>query len=69
MQDYTVLRELAGSIGTVFLVLSFAGFVLFALRPGSRGVHRDTADIPFRHDDRPAADADAQAAHAREPRQ
>jgi cytochrome c oxidase cbb3-type subunit 4 len=24
------------------------------LRPGSRKVHRDTANIPFRHDDKPA---------------
>lgn len=55
MQDYTVLRELAGSLGTLFLVLSFAGFVLYAFRPGSRDVHRDTADIPFRHDDKPAS--------------
>lgn len=55
MQDYTVLRELSGSIGTVFLVLSFAGFVLYALRPGSRKIHEDTATIPFRHDDKPAS--------------
>jgi cytochrome c oxidase cbb3-type subunit 4 len=68
MQDYTVLRELAGSIGTVFLVLSFLGFVLFALRPGSRRVHRDTAEIPFRHDDKPASDATTAAAHPGEPR-
>lgn len=54
MQDYTFLRELSGSIGTVFLVLSFLGFVLYAFRPGSRSVHQETADIPFRHDDKPA---------------
>lgn len=52
--DYTILREIAGSLGTVFLVLSFAGFVLYALRPGSRGIHSDTSKIPFRHDDKPA---------------
>ncbi|WP_341862805.1 cbb3-type cytochrome c oxidase subunit 3 [Gymnodinialimonas sp. 57CJ19] len=69
MQDYTFLRELSGSIGTVFLVLSFLGFVLYAFRPGSRGVHSDTAEIPFRHDDKPASDHDISAAHAREPRQ
>lgn len=57
MEDYTFLRELAGSFGTLFLVLSFAGFVFFAFRPGSGRVHRDSADIPFRHDDRPAPDA------------
>jgi cytochrome c oxidase cbb3-type subunit 4 len=56
MQDYTVLRELSGSIGTVFLVLSFLGFVLYALRPGSRRIHEDTSEIPFRHDDKPASE-------------
>lgn len=54
--DYSFLRELSGSIGTLFLVISFAGFVLYAFRPGSKRVHEDTADIPFRHDDRPAPD-------------
>jgi cytochrome c oxidase cbb3-type subunit 4 len=24
------------------------------MRPGSRKIHSDTANIPFRHDDRPA---------------
>ena len=52
--DYTFLRTLAGSIGTVFLVLSFLGVVLFAFRPGARAVHDDSAEIPFRHDDQPA---------------
>lgn len=53
--DYSILRELSGSLGTVFLVISFAGFVLFAFRPGSKRVHQDTAEIPFRHDDKPAS--------------
>lgn len=68
MQDYTFLRELSGSIGTVFLVLSFLGFVLYAFRPGSRDVHADTADIPFRHDDRPASDHDISEAQSKEAR-
>lgn len=52
--EYTFLRTLAGSIGTVFLVLSFAGFILYAFRPGSRRIHEDTSEIPFRHDEKPA---------------
>ena len=52
--DYDTARGLAGSIGTVFLVLSFLGVVLFAFRPGSKRIHQDSADIPFRHDDRPS---------------
>lgn len=68
MQDYTFLRELAGSFGTIFLVVSFLGFVLFALRPGSRKVHSDIANIPFRHDDKPAPDNGVLAAHIEEDR-
>lgn len=67
--EYTFIRTLAGSLGTVFLVLSFAGFVLYAFRPGSRSVHKDTADIPFRHDDKPASDHDISAAQTKEARQ
>ena len=59
--DYEFLRSLSGSIGTVFLVVSFFGFVLFALRPGSKKVHADSADIPFRHDDAPATEAGQEA--------
>lgn len=56
MQDlYTILRVLAGSWGLIFMFGAFAVIVIFTFRPGSRAIHRDTADIPFRHDDRPAA--------------
>ncbi len=60
--DYEFLRGLSGSIGTVLLVASFAGFVIFAFRPGSKRVHRDSAEIPFRHDDAPARDDAGQEA-------
>ena len=59
--DYEFLRGLSGSIGTVFLVASFAGFVLYAFRPGSKRLHADSAEIPFRHDDAPAPDAGQEA--------
>lgn len=68
MTDYETLRALAGSIGTVFLVVSFFGFILFALRPGSRAVHEDSAEIPFRHDDKPAPDQGVPAARNEEAR-
>lgn len=59
MEDtYTIMRVFAGSWGMMFLLLSFLGVILFTLRPGSRKVHRDTANIPFRYDDRPASDED-----------
>lgn len=59
--DYEFLRSLSGSIGTIFLVASFLGFVLFALRPGSKRIHSDSAEIPFRHDEKPAPDAGEEA--------
>ena len=59
--DYEFLRSLSGSLGTLFLVASFFGFVLFAMRPGSKRIHADSAEIPFRHDDRPAPDAGKEA--------
>ena len=32
----------------------FVGVILFVLRPGSTKTYRDVADIPFRHEDKPA---------------
>jgi cytochrome c oxidase cbb3-type subunit 4 len=62
MEDtYTILQVIARSWGAMFMLLVFLGVILFALRPGSRSLHRDIADIPFRHDDRPARDSDTQA--------
>ncbi|WP_370251937.1 cbb3-type cytochrome c oxidase subunit 3 [Nioella sp.] len=72
MEDtYTIMRVFAGSWGLVFMFLVFAAVVLFAFRPGSRKVHRDTANIPFRHDDKPArsmltGSPDAQLTEARQ---
>jgi cytochrome c oxidase cbb3-type subunit 4 len=60
MEDtYTVMQVIARSWGAMFMLLVFLGVILFTLRPGSRKVHRDIANIPFRHDDRPASDTDA----------
>jgi len=59
--DYETARGLAGSLGTLFLVLSFFGVVLFAFRPGSKRIHTDNAEIPFRHDDRPLGDGSEEA--------
>ena len=41
------------------LILKSLVAVLFAFRPGSGRVHRVIANIPFRHDDKPAADTPA----------
>lgn len=57
MDTYSILREFADSWVLLALFAFFIGVVIWAFRPGSGPVHRDTASIPFRHDDRPA-DAD-----------
>lgn len=57
MDTYTALRQFADSWGLLAMTLAFLGIVLWALRPGTRAVHADTAAIPFRHEDAPAGDA------------
>jgi len=54
MEEYTFLRQLADSWMLLALFAFFVGVVLWVFRPGSKAVHRDTADIPFRHEDKPA---------------
>jgi len=54
MELYTLLREFADSWMLLFLALFFIGVVVYAFRPGSRAKDRDIANIPFRHEDKPA---------------
>ena len=61
MQDMTLLEELWANRTLVWLFTAFVVAVLFTFRPGSRKVHRDSANIPFRHDDTPAPDANTDA--------
>jgi len=51
---YTIMRVFAGSWGLLFMFTVFILVILFVLRPGSGRVYKDTANIPFRHDDKPA---------------
>ncbi len=60
-ETYNIMRVFAGSFGLIFMFAAFVGVILFTLRPGSRKIHRDTANIPFRHDDKPAAADDMNA--------
>lgn len=48
---YNFLRELADSWALLALTLIFVGVVVWAFRPGSRELHKDISDIPFRNDD------------------
>ena len=59
METYSFMREFADSWMLLFLVLFFLGVVFWVFRPGSTKEYRDTANIPFRHDDKPATDEEA----------
>ncbi len=65
METYSFLRELADSWVLLILFLFFGGVVLWVFRPGSTKLYENPANIPFRHEDKPAApDADADAKEA-----
>ena len=52
--DYHILREIADSWVLLGLFAFFVVAVLWAFRPGSRRTHDDAAQVPFRHEDKPA---------------
>jgi len=58
MDTYTALRHFADSWGLLGMTLAFLSATLYVFRPGARAQHRESAAIPFRHDDAPAADED-----------
>ena len=66
---YSIFRQIADSWVLLAMFLFFLAVVAWVFRPGSRGVHEDTADIPFRHEDKPAGDGDTPGAHLKEARQ
>ncbi|WP_166416815.1 cbb3-type cytochrome c oxidase subunit 3 [Cochlodiniinecator piscidefendens] len=66
MDTYSFMREFADSWGLLFLFCFFLGVIVWAFRPGSTKTYTDTADIPFRHENEPASDAEAQAMEARQ---
>ena len=65
MDIYNFLREVAGSWSLILMFAFFVGMILWIMRPGSKEIHQDTADIPFRHEDKPASDGGAQIKEAR----
>lgn len=54
MEEYTLLRQFADSWMLLALFAFFIGVVIWVFRPGSSSTYADTADIPFRHADKPA---------------
>ena len=59
METYSLLRQFADSWMLLLLFLFFVGVIFWAFRPGSNKTHRDTASIPFRNEDKPAASKEA----------
>ena len=59
MDTYTLLRQFADSWMLLAMFLFFVGMILWTLRPGSRPVHDDIAQIPLRNDDQPLPREDA----------
>lgn len=57
METYSLLREFADSWMLVALFAFFVGMILWVMRPGSKKTYRDVANIPFRHEDKPAGDS------------
>lgn len=58
MDTYSVFRQIADSWVLLAMFVFFLGCIGWAFRPGSRNVHKETANIPFLYDDHPADDAD-----------
>lgn len=59
MEEYTFLRQFADSWMLLLLFAFFIGVVVWAFRPGSTKIYKDTANIPFRHEDKPATSEEA----------
>ncbi|MEL6775275.1 MAG: cbb3-type cytochrome c oxidase subunit 3 [Pseudomonadota bacterium] len=57
METYSFLRALADSWFLLLMTVFFLGIIAYTLRPGSRRVHDDIANIPLRNDDAPLEDA------------
>ncbi len=48
--DFTTLSQFAQTWGLVYLVILFAGVLVYALRPGAKSKFEDAARIPFKED-------------------
>lgn len=55
MDTYSTLTQFAESWVLLGMFLFYVGAIIWAFRPGSRKVHEDINQIPFRNDDGPGA--------------
>ncbi len=68
MDTYSLMREFADSWALLLLTAFFVGVIVWVFRPGSTTGHRDSANIPFRHENKPARDDDENGARTKEAR-
>ena len=61
METYSLLREFADSWMLLLVFTVFVGVVIWVFRPGSTATYKDTANIPFRHEDKPATSKEKEA--------
>lgn len=67
METYTLLRGFADSWSLLLMFVFFGAVFLWVIRPGSKAVHKETASMIFRNDDRPApVEVDASTRQARQ---
>ncbi|MFB9149919.1 cbb3-type cytochrome c oxidase subunit 3 [Roseovarius ramblicola] len=64
METYSLLRQFADSWVLLVLFAFFIGVVIWVFRPGASKTYENPATIPFRHEDKPARDDDADAKEA-----
>ena len=55
MENASLLTQIADNWLLVAMFTLFISAILWAIRPGSRAVHRDTAGIPFRNESHPGS--------------
>jgi cytochrome c oxidase cbb3-type subunit 4 len=54
MDLYSLLREFADSWALLALFVFFLLVIFWAFRPGTRALHDEISQIPFRNEDKPA---------------
>ncbi len=54
--DVERLQAYVGTSVMVLFVLLFAFILLWIFRPGTKKLYKDTASIPFRHENKPIPD-------------
>ncbi|WP_375255484.1 cbb3-type cytochrome oxidase subunit 3 [Yoonia sp.] len=63
MENTSLLTQMADNWLLLWLFTMFVVAVLWAFRPGSRAVHEETANIPFRNEDQPGSSETEELQH------